>query len=52
MNAILSTTIPLPVILDRPAVAGPGRRHRIENYSLTPLAVERFNNLLLRLGRR
>lgn len=52
MNAIVSTTIPLPVILAQPAVAVPGRRHRIENYSLTPLAVERFNNLLLRLGRR
>ena len=52
MNAMLSTTIPLPAILDQPAFAGPGRRHRIENYDLTPLDVERFNNLLLRLGRR
>lgn len=52
MNAMLSTTIPLPVVLDQPAVAGPGRRHRIENYCLTPVDVERFNTLLRRLGRR
>lgn len=52
MNAMLSTTIPLPVVLDQPGVAGPGRRHRIENYCLAPIDVERFNNLLLRLGRR
>lgn len=54
MNAMLSTTIPLPAILDQPEFAGPGRRRRrrIENYCLTPLNVERFNNLLLRLGRR
>ena len=52
MNAILSTTIPLPVILDQPAATGRGRRHRIENYSLTPADLDRFNDLLLRLGRR
>ena len=52
MNAMLSTTLPLPTILDQPAFAGPGRRRRIENYCLAPLDVERFNHLLLRLGRR
>lgn len=51
MNAMLSTTIPLPAILDQP-FAGPGRRHRIDTYCLTPPDVERFNALLLRLGRR
>ena len=52
MNAILSTTIPLPAILDQPALTGPCRRHRIDTYCLAPLDVERFNNLLARLGRR
>lgn len=52
MNAMLSTTIPLPAILDRPALTRPGRRHRIGNHCLAPLDVERFNHLLLRLGRR
>ncbi|MGH8076112.1 MAG: hypothetical protein ACREPE_02140 [Lysobacter sp.] len=52
MNAMLSTTIPLPAILDQSAFAGRGRRHRIENYCLAPPDVERFNNLLQRLGRR
>lgn len=52
MNAMLSTTIPLPAILDQSAFAGRGRRHRIENYCLAPTAVERFNSLLQRLGRR
>lgn len=52
MNAMLSATIPLPAILDQPSSSGTGRRHRIENYDLTEFSVERFNNLLLRLGRR
>ncbi len=52
MNAMLSITSSLPAILDQPASAGPGRRHRIENYSLAPSDVARFNLLLLRLGRR
>lgn len=52
MNAMLSATIPLPAILDQPVSAGAGRRHRIDTYCLTPLDVERFNTLLLRLGRR
>lgn len=52
MNAMLSTTIPLPAILDQPSLTGPGRRHRIDTFCLAPLDVERFNHLLLRLGRR
>ena len=52
MNAMLSITNPLPAILDQPASAGPGRRHLIENYCLSPCDVARFNLLLLRLGRR
>lgn len=52
MNAMLSTTIPLPAILDQPALTGPCRRQRIDTYCLAPLDVERFNNLLSRLGRR
>jgi uncharacterized membrane protein YkvA (DUF1232 family) len=52
MNTMLSTTIPLPAILDQPTSAGPGRRHRIDTYYLTPFDVERFNELLQRLGRR
>lgn len=52
MNAILSTTSPLPAILDQPTSAGRSRRHLIENYCLTTRDVERFNLLLLRLGRR
>ena len=51
MNAMLSITSPLPAILDQPASAGPGRRHFIENYCLTTRDVDRFNLLLLRLGR-
>ena len=52
MNAMLSITNPLPAILDQPTSAGPGRRHLIENYCLSPCDVARFNLLLLRLGRR
>lgn len=52
MNAMLSITSPLPAILDQPASARPGRRHFIENYCLTSNDVDRFNVLLLRLGRR
>lgn len=49
---MLSITSPLPAILDQPASARPGRRHFIENYCLTTRDVDRFNVLLLRLGRR
>ncbi|HEY0660697.1 MAG TPA: hypothetical protein VGD21_05185 [Lysobacter sp.] len=52
MNAILSATIPLPAILDRPSRNGPGRRHRIDDFELSTAAVDRFNDLLTRLGRR
>lgn len=52
MNAMLSITSPLPTILDQPAPTQPGRRHFIENYCLTTRDVDRFNALLLRLGRR
>lgn len=49
---MLSITSPLPAILDQPASARPGRRHFIENYCLTARDLDRFNALLLRLGRR
>lgn len=52
MNAMLTATIPLPAILDQPSPVGPGRRHCIDNYNLTAAAVDRFNSLLARLGRR
>lgn len=52
MNAILSATIPLPAVLDRPLSIGPGRRHRIDNFELSTAAVDRFNTVLVRLGRR
>lgn len=52
MNAMLSATNPLPAILDQSAYAGRGRRHRIDTYFLTPPDIERFNQLLVRLGRQ
>jgi len=52
MNAMLTTTIPLPAILDQPSPVGLGRRHRIDNFDLSSAAVDRFNELLARLGRR
>ena len=52
MNAMLTATIPLPAILDQPSSVGPGRRHCIDNFNLTAAAVDRFNSLLTRLGRR
>lgn len=52
MNAILSATIPLPAILDQPSPVGLGRRHRIDDFELSPVDVDRFNTLLARLGRR
>ena len=52
MNALLTATIPLPAILDQPSTFGPGRRHCIDNFNLSAAAVDRFNALLARLGRR
>ncbi|HEV8695450.1 MAG TPA: hypothetical protein VGQ93_14905, partial [Lysobacter sp.] len=52
MNAMLTATIPLPAILDQPSPFGPGRRHCIDNFNLSAAAVDRFNALLTRLGRR
>lgn len=52
MNAMLTTAIPLPAILDQPSPIGPGRRHRIDNIDLTAASVDRFNALLARLGRQ
>jgi hypothetical protein len=52
MNAILSATIPLPAILDQPSPVGLGRRHRIDDFELSTVAIDRFNALLARLGRR
>lgn len=52
MNAMLTTAIPLPAILDQPSPIGPGRRHRIDSFHLTTASVDRFNALLARLGRR
>lgn len=52
MNAMLTATIPLPAVLDQPASHGPSRRHSIDDFNLTAAAVDRFNSLLARLGRR
>jgi uncharacterized membrane protein YkvA (DUF1232 family) len=52
MNAMLTATIPLPAILDRPSPIGPGRRHCIDDFHLTAASVDRFNALLARVGRR
>lgn len=52
MNVMLTTAIPLPAILDQPSPIGPSRRHRIDNFHLTAASVDRFNDLLARLGRR
>lgn len=52
MNAMLTTTIPLPAILDQPSPIGPSRRHRIDGFDITAASVDRFNDLLARLGRR
>jgi hypothetical protein len=52
MNAMLTAAIPLPAILDRPSSIGPGRRHCIDNFHLTAASVDRFNAVLVRLGRR
>jgi len=52
MNAMLTTAIPLPAILDQPSPIGPGRRHQIDGFHLTAASVDRFNTLLARLGRR
>ncbi len=51
MNAIIAIPNPLPAILDRPFI-GMGRRHRINGFDLTMESVERFNQLLARLGRQ
>lgn len=52
MNAMLTATIPLPAVLDQPVSHGPCRRHSIDDFDLTAAAVDRFNSLLARLGRR
>lgn len=52
MNAMLTTALPLPAILDQPSPIGPGRRHCIDDFHLTAASVDRFNALLARLGRR
>lgn len=51
MNAIISLPNPLPAILEHPFI-GTGRRHRINGFDLTSQSVERFNQLLARLGRQ
>lgn len=52
MNAMLTTALPLPTVLDRAPSAGPHRRRSIENHRLGASDVARFNDLLRQLGRR
>ncbi len=52
MNAMLTVALPLPAVLDQPSPVRPGRRHCIDDYHLTAAAVDRFNAVLARLGRR
>lgn len=52
MNAMLTTALPLPTVLDRAPSTGPHRRRSIENHCLNASDVARFNDLLRRLGRR
>lgn len=49
MNA-LATIHPLPSILENPPTR-PGRRHRIGDFQLDEAELERFNALLVQLGR-
>lgn len=51
MNAIFSANSPLPAVLDQMSATGPGRRHRIEDFTLDATGVDHFNHLLFRLGR-
>jgi uncharacterized membrane protein YkvA (DUF1232 family) len=51
MNASISIPNPLPAILYRPFI-GMGRRHRINGFDLSEDSVDRFNQLLARLGRQ
>lgn len=51
MNASISIPNPLPAILYRPFI-GVGRRHLINGFDLTMESVDRFNQLLAKLGRQ
>ncbi|MFC3549954.1 hypothetical protein ACFOLC_02890 [Lysobacter cavernae] len=50
MNATLSISNPLPAILEHP-FSGAGRRRTISGFDLTVADVDRFNELLIGLGR-
>lgn len=52
MNAILSTSYPLPTILQQPAFDRPCRRHQVGAFDLQESALDLFNSLLIRLGRQ
>lgn len=51
MNAMIATTTAFPAILDQPSSQA-GRRERIDDFRLGVPEVDRFNRLLVRLGRR
>lgn len=51
MNAMLTTAVPLPAILDQPASDVRARRHHIGDFDLGAADLDRFNTLLIRLGR-
>lgn len=52
MNAILSTTCPLPTILQQSAFNRPCRRRQVGTFNLEESALDVFNTLLIGLGRQ
>ena len=52
MNALYSSTYPLPSALDAISFSLPHRRRAIGNFRLNSRDLERFNQLLARLGRK
>lgn len=51
MNTMIATTAALPGILDQPISRRSARRSRIDDFRLDTAKVDRFNSLLVRLGR-
>ena len=52
MYANVETLASLPLALGRKPIHGPGRRHQIGDFNLSPNGLDQFNGLLARLGRR
>lgn len=51
MYAIPDTRLPLPQVLDQYTSGTPHRRNHVNDFLLVPMEVERFNQVLTRLGR-